>query len=139
MASFPLKIVAMNRPFYDGEALSVTVPTPKGPLTIEPGYTNFIGAIAPAGVLKVVLAKGTEYYAIFGGVVDVKRNQCVCIYSEEINYGYEIDMARAIASRDRNLDRIQKREEGIDVNRARIKLAKALVRIDVKTLSEGGK
>lgn len=139
MAGFPLRVITMNGVVYDDEALSVQVPTDKGPLLIEPGYTNFIGAISPAGVLKIQTTKRNEYYAIFGGVIDVKHGIGVTIYSEEINYGAEIDMARAIASRNRNLDRIDKKPEGIDLIRAKIKLAKALVRIDVKRLSEGEK
>ncbi|MCR5349125.1 MAG: F0F1 ATP synthase subunit epsilon [Bacilli bacterium] len=138
MATFPLRLLSMNGPVFEGDVAFVTVPTEKGPLTIEPGYTNFIGALSPAGVLIIGTGRGKEYYAVFGGAVDVKRNQGVSIYSEDVNYGYEIDMARAMASRDRNLDRIAKHEDGVDIQRARIKLAKALVRINVKTLSEGG-
>ena len=140
MATFPLRVISMNGPVFEGDVLSVTVPTEKGPLTIEHGYTNFMGAISPAGVFKYVDEKGrTEYYAIFGGLVDVRRNDRVTVYTEEINYGYEIDMARAIAARDRNLDRLEKRDPGIDLIRAKAKLAKALVRINVKQLSEGGR
>lgn len=127
----------MHGTAFEGEALSILVPTTQGPLGIEPGYTNFIGAIAKAGVLKVVTADRTRYFAIFGGVVDVRKGERVDIYSEEVNDGFDIDLARAIAARDRNLDRISKREEGIDIIRAKAKLAKALVRISVKELSEG--
>ena len=137
MAGFPLKVLTMHGSVFDGNALSLLVPTEKGPLLIEPGYTNFIGAISPAGVMRIQTEKGMEYYAVFGGAVDVKRGQSVTVYSEEINYGEKIDLARAIASRDRNLDRIQTRPEGIDLVRAKIKLAKALARIDAKRLSEG--
>ena len=134
---FELEIISMKGPVYEGPCLSLSVPTEKGPLVIEPGYTNYIGALSPAGVLKVVTPERTDFYAVFGGVVDVKRNVKVSLFTEEINNGYEIDLARAMAARDRNLDRIEKHEEGIDLIRAKIKLAKALVRIDVKRLSEG--
>ena len=137
MAGFPLKVLTMHGCVYDADALSVLLPTDKGPLLIEVGYTNFIGAIAPAGVLRIQTEKRMEYYAVFGGAVDVKRGKGVTVYCEELNYGEDIDLARAIAARDRNLDRIQTRPEGIDLVRAKIKLAKALARIDAKRLSEG--
>ena len=137
-STFPLKILTMDGVVYSGDARSLMVPTEKGPLVIEAGYTNFIGALSAAGVLKVVDEKGNHFYAVFGGVLDVRMNESVTVYSEEINPGYSIDLARAIAARDRNLDRIAKHEEGIDILRAKIKLSKALVRISVKELSEGG-
>ena len=137
MATFRLKVLTMHGPVYDDEALSVLLPTEKGPLLLEPGYTNYIGAIAPAGVMRIQSAHGNKFYAIFGGVVDVKRTLGVTVYTEEINYAEEIDLARAVAARDRNLDRIETRPEGIDLIRAKVKLAKALARIDAKKLSEG--
>ncbi len=137
MTGFPLKVLTMHGPVYEGEALSVLLPTDKGPLLIEPGYTHFVGALAPAGVMRIQTPKRMEFYAVFGGVVDVKRGLSVTVYSEEINPAEEIDMARAIAARDRNLDRIKVRPEGIDLIRAKIKLAKALARIETKRLSEG--
>ena len=137
MATFRLKVLTMHGPVYDDEAFSVLLPTEKGPLLLEPGYTNYIGAIAPAGVMRIQSAHGNKFYAIFGGVVDVKRTLGVTVYTEEINYAEEIDLARAVAARDRNLDRIETRPEGIDLIRAKVKLAKALARIDAKKLSEG--
>ena len=132
-----MKIVTPGGVIFDEEVLSVTVPTEKGPLCIEPGYTNLIASISKAGVLIVVTAKQRRFYAIFGGSLDVSKLEGTFIFTEEINDGYQIDMARAIAARDRNLDRIEHRPEGIDIVRARAKLAKALVRISVKQLSEG--
>ena len=137
MAGFPLKVLTMHGCVYDDVALSLLVPTDKGPLLIEPGYTNYIGSISPAGVLRIQTEKKNEYYAIFGGAVDVKHGIGVTVYCEEIDYGGDIDLARATAARDRNLDRIEKRPDGIDLVRAKIKLAKALARIDAKRLSEG--
>lgn len=137
MASFPLRIFTPGGIIFDEEVLSITVPTEKGPLCVESGYTNLITSISKAGVLIVQTPQKKRYYAIFGGSLDVSKLDGTSIYTEEINDGYAIDMARAIAARDRNLDRIERRPEGIDIVRAKAKLAKALVRINVKQLSEG--
>ena len=137
MATFPLRIITPKGIIFDEEVFSATVPTEKGPLCIEAGYTNLITSISKAGVLIVQTPEKKRYYAIFGGSLDVSKLDGTSIFTEEINDGYMIDMARAIAARDRNLDRIEKRPEGIDIVRARAKLAKALVRINVKQLSEG--
>ena len=133
-------IVKIIHPFgikFEGEAISVTIPTNLGPLCAEKGYTNCISTISKSGVLKLVTKEGNRFFAVFGGVAEIRLNDGAYIYTEEINEGYEIDMARAIASRDRNLDRIQHHGEGADVERAKIKLSKALTRINVKELSEG--
>ncbi len=137
MATFRLKIFTPNGVIFDEDVLSVTVPAEKGPLCIEPGYTNIITSISKAGVLQVNTPEKTRYFAIFGGALDVSKLEGTSIYTEEINDGYAIDLARAIAARDRNLDRIERRPEGIDIVRAKAKLDKALVRISVKQLSEG--
>ena len=137
MSTFPLRILTPKGIIFDEEVLSLTVPTEKGPLCIEPGYTNIITSISKAGVLLVVTPTQKRYFAIFGGSLDVSKLEGTSIFTEEINDGYEIDMARAIAARDRNQDRLDKRPEGIDIVRAKAKLAKALVRINVKQLSEG--
>ncbi len=139
MATFRLRILTMGGVVFDGDVLSVLVPTEEGPLLIEPGYTNYIGSLKKAGVLRTITPEKTDFYAVFGGVIDVRKGGIATLYCEEINDGYSIDLARAIAARDRNLDRIEKHEEGIDILRAKAKLAKALIRIDVKHLSEGGK
>ncbi len=137
MATFPLRIFTPQGIIFNEEVLSATVPTEKGPLCIEPGYTNLISSIVKAGVLQIVTLKQTRYFAIFGGSLDVSKLEGTSIFTEEINDGFDIDLARAIAARDRNLDRLEKRPEGIDIVRAKAKLDKALVRISVKQLSEG--
>ena len=137
MATFPLKVLTMQGVAFEGEVLSLTLPTEFGPTMIEPGYTNFMASISPAGVMKIIDNDGTHYYAVFGGVVDVVKGGLTTVYCEELNEGYKIDLARAMAARDRNLDRIASNAENIDMAKARAHLAKALVRISVKRLSEG--
>lgn len=138
MAAFPLKVLSMDGVAFEGEVDALLVPTEKGPLLIESGYTNLITSLLSAGVMKIVQNGKSDYYAVFGGVVDVRKGGATTVYSEEINRGYDIDLARAIAARDRNLDRINSPTDDIDIKKARAHLMKALTRIAVKNLSEGG-
>ena len=138
MATFPLKVLTMTGTAFEGDVDALLVPTEMGPLLIEAGYTNLITSIVPAGVMKIVQNGKSDYYAVFGGVVDVRKGGTATVYAEELNRGYEIDMARAMAARDRNLDRIQYPNDDTDLVKARAQLAKALTRIAVKNLSEGG-
>ena len=134
---FPFRLLTPQGIALEGEATSVEVPTVDGPMAILPGYTNIIASLSKAGVLKAEIDGKTRYFAIFGGVVENSRDHGCLVCVEEANDGYEIDMARAIASRDRNLDLIQTKNGSDDVLKARLKLAKALARISAKELSQG--
>ena len=135
--SILLTVSTPNGIFFEGEVGSFVVPSVNGPVEISPLFTNIITILLPSGVMKITKDHKASYYAVFGGVLRVDRTEHCYLFTEEINDGYEIDMARAIAARDRNLDRINKNESDDDVRKAKIKLAKALARIDAKSLSEG--
>ena len=132
-----LKIHTPDGIFFEDGVTSFLVPTTMGPLEVEPGYTNVITTLLPSGVMWIKKADKKSYYAVFGGVLRVQSGEMATLFTQEINDGYGIDMARAIASRDRSLDRISKHAAGDDLKMARIKLDKALARISAKTLSEG--
>ena len=134
---FPFRLLTPQGIALEGQATSVEVPTVDGPMAILPGYTNIIASLSKAGVLKAEIDGKTRYFAIFGGVVENSHDHGCLVCVEEANDGYEIDMARAIAARDRNLDLIQTKNNSDDVLKARLKLAKALARISAKELSQG--
>lgn len=130
-----LLILTPKSVFLDKDVERFLVPSTKGPLEISGGYTPIIVGLAPCGVLKVTMGK-PKYYAIFNGTLKVEHDRAF-ILAESVEDGYGIDMARAIASRDRALDRIEKSDPDLDIHRARASLARALARIDVKNLDEG--
>lgn len=123
--------------YFDGDIEEVVLPTEKGPTAIQEGYTPIIIACLKQGVLRMKTDKATFYFAIFDGVCRVEKEKTVLICGDVEN-GKDIDMARALASRDRALDRIQKKDEGVDLIRAQASLRRALARIDAKRLYEGG-
>ena len=130
-----LIILTPHGVFLDKEVERFVVPSTKGPLEISGGYTPIIAALDECGVMKITMGK-PKYYALFQGTLKVEDGRAF-VMCNEIEDGYSIDMARAIASRDRALDRIERNEEGLDVKRAKASLARALARISVKTLDEG--
>lgn len=131
-----LEILTPEGSFLDEEVVSVLIPAKNGPMLLEKGITPSIVSCHEAGVLKVNFAKETKFYAVFHGVAHVKADKIVFL-AELVEDGYELDMARAIAARDRNLDIIARKEDNLDVAYAEISLAKATARIKAKTLSEG--
>ncbi|MBQ2494382.1 MAG: hypothetical protein II520_04020, partial [Bacilli bacterium] len=108
--------------FFDQEVDYVLLPTERGPLQFQEGCTPSIVRCVEAGVLKVVIQDKPNFFAIFHGLADV-RPDGVHLLVEEVEDGYEIDMARAIARRDRALDIIHNANDSEDVQFARISLA----------------
>jgi F-type H+-transporting ATPase subunit epsilon len=132
-----LEIVTPTGIFFSGEVSSFTVPSCKGPLLIEGRYTPIYEKLQPYGVLKIVDKKGNRFFAIFAGQVSVDDKKAL-ICCEDIEDGYDIDIARAIASRDRAQDRLSHVDPNLDVARAKASLERALARISAKSYAEGG-
>ena len=114
------------------------VPSRKGPLQINGGYTPVFEVLEDAGVLKTVKGKDVHYYAIFFSSLRVEPMKAL-LCCESCEDGYDIDMARAEASLDRAKARLEKKQEGLDVKRAKASMGRALARIAAKSLAEGNK
>lgn len=134
---FSLTMLTPKGKIFEGEVDEMVFPTEKGPTQIATDYTPSIFALSPYGVVSLSKEGKKRYYAVFSGAVWVEKEKTTLI-CEEIDDGYDIDMARAIASRDRALDRIAKKESGIDIIRAKSSLNRALARIDAKNRTLGG-
>lgn len=134
----PFTILTPQGVYLDEEVDSVLLPAKNGPMLLEKGITPSIVACLEAGVLKINFGKQSKYYAVFRGVARVKPER-ILLLAEMVEDGYELDMARAIAARDRNIDIIKEKKPDEDVRYAKASLAKSLARIKAKSLSEGTK
>ena len=133
-----LTVVSPKGKMIDEDVDSFSIPTEKGPLMIEKGYTNLVASCSSSGVMKIVKDGKAKYFALFGASLSVIVGKAI-ITCELCEDGYSIDMARAIAGRDRALDRLEKKDPNIEVKRAKASLARQLARIKAKTLDEGGR
>ena len=131
-----LVLLSPNGVLFDEDVLSFTVQSKKGPLQINGGYTPIFEMVEEASVLKIDTGKKKIYYAIFHSSLRVTPMKALlsCTHCEE---GYDIDTARANESKIRAEKRLERKEEGVDVARAKASLARALIRLEVKSLSEG--
>lgn len=59
---------------FSGEALSVTVKTGGGEITVMPNHEAFVSNVLP-GVVTVRRKEGTENFEVSGGVLEVSNNQ----------------------------------------------------------------
>ncbi|MBQ1878756.1 MAG: ATP synthase F1 subunit epsilon [Candidatus Enteromonas sp.] len=134
---FRLKIETQKGLFFNEEVDEAYFPSVMGPLGVLPGHTRIISKMKPAGILKVVKDGKSQYFAIFGGILNFEHDEGLLL-APLIENGSSIDLARAQAARDRAQERLEKKAEDLDEKRAKAALLRALVRIECKMFSDGG-
>lgn len=125
--------------------MHVEVISPDGPIFTEDGVT-LVGAQATDGgfavmkghlpmaasldmsVVRVVKGSEEKRVAVFGGFLEIK-DDVVNIVAPVAERAETIDVARAEAARKRAEERLASRKDGIDYDRARLALMRALIRL----------
>ena len=126
-----VEIVTPQNTLFSGKAESVSVPGKQSPFQILHNHASIVSALDP-GAVKIVDAKGeTKYFAISGGLAEVRSNK-VSILSQLAEPSAAIDSKAAeakievlkptvfTAKSDEERDKIQKE---INYLQAKINLA----------------
>jgi len=125
---FKLEIITPRSIVYQADATSVSAPGVKGGFQVLYNHAPFLSALE-TGVIKVKDATGNDAsYATSGGFVEVKDNKVVVLV-ESAELPGEIDVERAVAARDRAIQRLKSKSPDVDVERARAALIRALNRL----------
>jgi len=83
MNSFRLEVLASDKPFYEGECISLVIPTTQGQYGIQAMHSNAICAIIP-GTLKFTLPSGERVIAaVSQGIAKVENNMCFCLWIQQ--------------------------------------------------------
>ncbi len=131
MNTFSLKVLAAEKPFYEGECMSLVIPTDDGQYGIQAKHNNMIAPIIP-GLLKVVKSNGEEKIAaVSEGIVKVENNH-VLILVDTIELPEEIDENRAKRAAERAKEAILQKKSIQDYYAAQAKMARAIGRLKVK-------
>ena len=130
MAAFQLDIVTPERTAYSGSVEHLQVPGSEGSFGVLQHHASLLAALL-AGTLSFREEGESEplHMACSGGFVEVLGHR-VTVLAEAAEFGEEIDLARAQASRERATARLQERQD-VDVARAEGALQRALIRIKV--------
>ena len=128
--SFKVTISTPYGKYLEADAEYLSVTTGIGVLGILPNHTSLITNLEVCE-LSIKSGKDTLSYAISGGLMNIKPNNEVVLLVNTIERSDEIDVNRAIESKNRAEQRLN--EEGIDVVRAKASLARALNRIAVSS------
>jgi F-type H+-transporting ATPase subunit epsilon len=122
-----LQIVSADRSLVNEQVDEVQIPGADGYLGILPGHTQLLSTMH-VGTLWYRQGAEKHYLAIAFGFVEVQPDR-VTVLAQIAEKAEEIDPARAETAKKRAEDRMAKPAIDMDVERARIAMLKALVRL----------
>ena len=126
-----LEIVTPDRALVREEVDEIQLPGAEGYFGILPGHAPLLATLK-VGELWYRIGQERHDLAIAGGFVEVLPDR-VTVLAQIAERAQEIDMARAEAARTRAQERLGRPSADLDVDRARIALTKALIRLQVAT------
>lgn len=131
MNTFRLVVLAAEKPFYDGECVSLVIPTSDGQYGIQAMHCDMIAAIVP-GMLKITSPDGEETVAaVSEGLIKVEHNH-VLLLVDTAERPEEIDINHAERSAEQAKEAIRQKKNILDYHAAQAKMARAAGRIMVK-------
>lgn len=127
--AFKLKIITPYGVLFEGEVDSLNICTTQGYLTILP---NHIPLVTPLQIASMSFKtnKNTRICALAGGIMHVNNNETKII-ANACEYQEDIDINRAIKSKERAEARLANKKENINIARAEASLKRALNRINI--------
>ena len=135
MKQFNLRVLAADRPFYEGQALSATIPLLDGKYGVLADHQNMISTVIPGKLVFLTPDNEEIVCAVSNGFVKVEDND-VLICVEDIETPDEIDLERAKADANKAREHILHKRSNADFKSAQARLARAINRINVKNDKE---
>ncbi len=129
MATFHLKVLTVDRCFFDGEVDRIVVRASTGDVGILPNHVPYTAALGIGG-LTIIQDGKARYAAVSGGFVDVSKEQTV-VLARTCEWADEIDINRAKEAAERAKAKIQQKESSREHDIAQFKLKKAINRIRI--------
>lgn len=129
--SLTLEVVTPDRPLAVEQVDEVVVPAADGHLGVLPGHTPLLATLS---IGEMWYRKGGErfFLSLAGGFVEVLSDK-VTVLAQIAERAEDIDVARAERARQRAEGRLSEPVLEMDLERARVALMRALVRLQVST------
>ncbi len=132
MKAFSLTVLAAEKPFYEGECVSLVLPTVDGQYGVQAGHSNMIAAVVPGELRFTVPSGEITIAAVSGGLVKVESGK-VLILVDTAERPEEIDEIRARHSAEQAKEAILQKKSIQDYYAAQSRMARALNRLRVKS------
>ena len=129
MSGFHLQIVTPDGEFFDGPAERVKVRTISGDVAILAGHIPYVTALG-IGEATVTVDGNTRRAAANGGMLSVTP-EIVRVVATTFEWAENIDMERAKRAKEKAEARIKKAQDAKELELAKAKLSRALVRLNV--------
>lgn len=129
MSPLRLEIVTQERVVYSQDVDMVVAPGGEGMLGILPHHAPLLAALKE-GELKIKRGAQEEYFAVSGGLIEVRPDQ-VIVLAEAAEHAGEIDMARAEEARKRAEQMLKEKPPGVDLARIEGALRRSQIRLKV--------
>ena len=126
---FQLKILTPDKEAFNGPVSYVKAPGVEGYFGILVNHAPILSALR-IGELEIEENNQRKFFAVSGGYLEMLDNH-VSILAETVESAKNIDVARAEAAKLRAEKRLVAKEPGIDFERARIALFRALNRLKI--------
>lgn len=128
-STFKLEIITPDRRFFEGDVEGIIVRTTDGDVGI---LKNHIHMVSPLKIGVVRIKQDGEYKnaTCAGGFIQV-TNEKTTIITDSAEWPEEVDVKRAEEAKIRAEERIASNRDEIDVDRAKLALARALNRLKV--------
>lgn len=131
MKTFHLRILAADRPFFEGDCVSLRVQLEDGQYGVLAEHAPVVAAIVP-GVMKYSLPDGvSEKVYVSDGILRVDKND-VLVLTSTAERPEEIDLYRAERSREAAREAILHRQTEEEYKQAQARLARAIARMKTK-------
>ena len=126
MNTFSLRVYAADKPFFEGECVSLVIPTASGQYGILAHHSNFVAAVVP-GEMDLTIEKDgrTERVraAVSDGIAKTENNTVLVL----------VDTAERLAKRDADaaLEDLSHKQSRMEFYAAQARLARAMNRLRV--------
>lgn len=127
---FPVTVLSAEDKLYSGSAVSVTIPTESGEITVLPHHAPLISTLH-AGELIVRHTHGEERIFVGGGVVEFTPGNECRVLADVAERADAIDEAAATAAREHAQKALAEAHGEADVAAAQIALLNAIMRLKI--------
>ena len=131
MEVFSVHILAADRTFFEGECVSLVIPTITGMYGILAHHSNMISAIVPGTLSYQLPGQPKQIAAVSAGLVKVEDND-VLILADSIERPEEIDENRARRSLAAAKEALLQKRSLQEYKMVQANLARALNRLNTK-------
>ena len=129
--TFSLRVLAAQRPFYEGECEYLSVPALLGQYGVLANHSNCVLALKPGEMHYRVPGEEAVYAWVSGGIIKIENNE-VLVLVDTAEHPEEIDVNRAKAEEARAKEEILQKRSMREFKMAQATLARAASKLRVR-------